>query len=269
MPLPVDLIFVRHGQSEGNVATKASEKGDHGFFTEEFCNRHSREFRLTDRGIEQAKIAGEWLRNNVPFLFTYFYVSDYIRAKETAVHLDLPNAKWREEFHLRERDRALGDNLPRDEEKKLYPREQRQYELDPFLSVPAGGGESFASFCLRLRAGMIDQFARQRSKDSVIAVCHGHVMRGMQIEIENLGHDDFIRLNNSEDPFDKTSNCQILWYTRRDPNNSIVVSERVLAVRTVCPWKEGSDSGWRYIERKLLTNLDLRIEVDRYKRHVE
>lgn len=267
--LPIDLVFVRHGESEGNIATKASENGDHSFFTPEFRDRHSREFRLTDRGVEQAKSAGKWLRDNLPFSFSYFYVSDYIRAKETAAYLHLPNAKWREEFHLRERDRALGDNLPRDEEKRLFPMEQRQYEIDPFLSVPAGGGESFASFCLRLRAGIIEQFARQRSKDSVIAVCHGHVMRGMQIEIENLGHDDFIRLSNSENPFDKTSNCQILWYTRRDPQNSIVVSERVLAVRSVCPWKEGSDSGWRYIERKLLTNGNLLEEVKRYPRHVE
>lgn len=267
--LPIDLVFVRHGESEGNIATKASEEGDHSFFTPEFRDRHSREFRLTNRGVDQAKLAGNWLRDNLPFSFSHFYVSDYIRAKETAVHLDLPNAKWREEFHLRERDRALGDNLPRDKEKRMFPLEQRQYEIDPFLSIPAGGGESFASFCLRLRAGIIEQFARQRSKDSVIAVCHGHVMRGMQIEIENLGHDDFIRLNNSDDPFDKISNCQILWYTRRDPNNSMIISERVLAVKSVCPCKEGGDSGWRYIERKLLTNDDLRREVSRYSRRVK
>ena len=104
--LPIDLVFVRHGQSEGNVANRASRNRDNSFFTPEFLERHSRTFRLTDKGIAQAEAAGEWLRANVPTLFDRFYVSDYIRAKETAVHLHLPHAFWRQEFHLRERDKA-------------------------------------------------------------------------------------------------------------------------------------------------------------------
>jgi broad specificity phosphatase PhoE len=93
--LPIDLIFVRHGQSEGNVANKASRRADNHFFTPEFRARHSREFRLTDKGILQAKSAGEWLRANVPQPLDRFYVSDYIRAKETAALLELPQASWR------------------------------------------------------------------------------------------------------------------------------------------------------------------------------
>ena len=266
--LPRDIILVRHGQSEGNVATEASKMGDNRHFTEAFRNRHSREFRLTDLGIQQAKAAGDWIRKNVPFSFNSFYVSDYIRAKETAVHLGLPNAKWKEEFHLRERDRALADNIPRDEERALFPMEQKQYGIDPFLSVPAGGGESFASFCLRLKAGFIEHLSRQPPKSAMVVVSHGHGMRGLQLEFENLSHDDFIRLDRSDVPSEKMNNCQILWYTRRDPNNPMVTSERLLAVRSVCPWKEDGDYGWRYIERKLSTNEDLLEEVSRYSRFV-
>lgn len=265
--LPIDMIFVRHGESEGNIATKASERGDNSYFTEEFRNRHSREFRLTDLGIEQAKSAGKWLHENVTFPFSHFYVSDYIRAKETAFYLQLPEASWREEFHLRERDRSLTDNMPRDEERLQFPREQEQYKIDPFLSVPAGGGESFASFCLRIKAGVIEHLSRRLPKDIVIMVCHGHVMRALQIEIENLGHDDFLRLDSSKKPEEKMNNCQILWYSRRDPKNPEHVDDRVLTVRSVCPWKEDGDYGWRYIERKLLTNEDLLSEFSRYIRH--
>ncbi len=64
--LPIDIIFGRHGQSEGNKAKRASEEGDNSFFQPEFRSRHSRSFRLTDLGIEQAKISGKWLRENVP-----------------------------------------------------------------------------------------------------------------------------------------------------------------------------------------------------------
>lgn len=88
--LPIDLILVRHGESEGNLANKASKSGDNSFFTPEFLNRHSRNFRLTDKGSLQAKRTGEWIQKNVPMPFDRFYVSDYIRAKETAYYLYLP-----------------------------------------------------------------------------------------------------------------------------------------------------------------------------------
>ena len=109
--LPIDLIFVRHGQSEGNLAHRMSEKGDNSFFTPEFRERHSRAFRLTNKGIEQAKSAGFWLKKN--------------------------NINW----------------------------------IRFFPTLPEGEN---------------------------------------QLELENLGHDDFIRLDASEKAADKIRNCQIL-----------------------------------------------------------
>ncbi|OGM96724.1 MAG: hypothetical protein A3B86_04810 [Candidatus Yanofskybacteria bacterium RIFCSPHIGHO2_02_FULL_38_22b] len=142
--LPIDLILVRHGQSEGNKANKASRDGDNRFFTPEFSDKHSRTFRLTDKGIEQAKTAGNWLRSNVEMPLDRFYVSDYIRAKETAAHLNLPEVSWRVEFHLRERDMALMDNCPDDKKKELFKLEERQFDMDPFLSFipPAAVSQS-------------------------------------------------------------------------------------------------------------------------------
>jgi len=89
-------------------------------------NKHSRDFRLTDKGIKQAKAAGKWLGSNVGIQLDRYYVSDYIRAKETAAYLDLPDALWRVEFHLRERDMALMDNCPDDEKNRLFSIEQKQ-----------------------------------------------------------------------------------------------------------------------------------------------
>ncbi len=264
--LPVALILVRHGQSEGNVANKASQKGDNSFFTPEFRQQHSRTFRLTKKGVEQATAAGQWLRENIAMPVDRFYVSDYIRAKETAFHLDLPKAEWRVEYQLRERDKALMDNLPADEQKELFTAEEKQYQLDPFLSYPAGGGESIPLMCLRLRTDILEHFARECSDKSLVAVCHGHVARGIQMEVEHLGHDDFIRLDASEDPKDKIRNCQILWYTRRDPDTGKVSGTSVVAVRSVCPWDPNGDYGWWRIKRHLLTNEDLLAEVEKYPR---
>ena len=61
MALPLDLILVRHGQSEGNAAKRLSEKSDHTAYTKEFRNRHSASLRLTDLGRKQAQTAGEWI----------------------------------------------------------------------------------------------------------------------------------------------------------------------------------------------------------------
>jgi broad specificity phosphatase PhoE len=270
MSLPVDTILVRHGQSEGNIANKASRKGDNRFFTPEFRNSNSRTFRLTDKGISQAKAAGEWLKKNALMPLDRFYVSDCIRAKETAAYLNLPNAMWRVEFHLRERDFALIDNCPDDEKKTLFALEQRQYEADPFLAYPAGGGENLASLCLRQKTTMMAHWARECFDKRIIAVCHGHVMRAIQIEFEDLGHDDFIRLDASEEPADKIRNCQILWYTCRDLDTQVTESHLV-AVRSVCPLGPGGaleDHGWQRIKRHRYTNQDLLEDVDHYPRHI-
>jgi hypothetical protein len=48
MGMPANLVLVRHGESEGNIATALSKKGDNSMFTEAFLNRHSSTWRLTD-----------------------------------------------------------------------------------------------------------------------------------------------------------------------------------------------------------------------------
>ena len=268
MPLPIDLIFVRHGESESNKAIRASRDGDHSLFTPEFRNRHSRTFRLTNVGIKQAQSAGEWIKKNFSMPFDRFYVSDYIRAKETAAYLNLREAEWRVDFQLRERDKALMDNLPLDEQERLFAREKQQHALDPFLSYPAGGGESIALLCLRGQVIFLEHLARECFDKKVIAVCHGHFMRALQMELEHLGHDDFIRLDDSEDPREKIRNCQILWYTRRDPDKGQLTSSHFVAVRSVCPWEINGDYGWRPIPVNLLSNEDLLREVKQHLRIV-
>lgn len=66
MSMPSDLIIIRHGESEGNVANASARSGNMTWFEhEEFSKRHSSTWRLTDRGIGQAQMAGQWLMGNV------------------------------------------------------------------------------------------------------------------------------------------------------------------------------------------------------------
>jgi hypothetical protein len=94
-------------------------------------------------------------------------------------------------------------------------------------------------------------------------------MRCLQLEIENLGHDDFIRLDSSKELFDKIHNCQILWYSRRDLDDPELIHDRVHTIRSICPWKEDGDYGRRVIKRKLLSNEDLFSEVNQHVRQIQ
>ena len=92
----LDLILVRHGESEGNVAYRKSAVGDNSLYIGEFLKRHSSKWRLTDTGRHQAASAGEWIVKNFPLSLDGFYSSEYVRAAETAARLNVPNAVW---FH--------------------------------------------------------------------------------------------------------------------------------------------------------------------------
>jgi len=81
--MPVDLVFVRHGRSEGNEAREQSKQGDNSHYTDEFRARRNREWRLTDLGIEQAKAAGHW----IPFglLLAFSIDSDEEEARRSVI----------------------------------------------------------------------------------------------------------------------------------------------------------------------------------------
>ena len=49
-----ELVLVRHGESEGNIARRRSLLGDHSVYAGEFLERHSSLWRLSDQGREQA-----------------------------------------------------------------------------------------------------------------------------------------------------------------------------------------------------------------------
>ena len=238
--------------------------GDKSFFTDEFRRTHDRAFRLTDKGVAQSKAVGEWLKKNVPIPFHYFYVSDFIRAKESAFYLDLPQAKWEVKYELRERDQGYRDKFPPANLSGLDP---YKYPHDEFLSYPPGGGESFATLCLRGKTGFIDDLERNCWGDEkVIGVSHGYYMRAVQSVLENLSRADFIRLNESQEPADRIFNGQIHWYSRRDPDTLKVESSKMVAVRSVCVSGTVGDYGWRRIGPNLRSGQDLQDEISRYPR---
>jgi NAD+ kinase len=255
MTLPLDLALVRHGESEGNVAYGLSRHGDDRHFTPEFLARHSSKWRLTPRGTEQARAAGDWLRRHVAPTFDRYYVAEYLRAMETAAHLGFPDAGWRCEFYLRERDWGVFDLLSWQERRDRYGEDLKRRELDTFFWTPPGG-ESMADLCLRIDR-VLDTLHRGGADKRVILICHGEVMWSFRVRLERMSQECYRELDASRDMRLKIHNCQVLHYTRRDPDSG-AVSPYLDWLRSVCPWDpERSENVWKPIRRSTPSNEEL------------
>ncbi len=262
--MPKNLIFVRHGQSEGNVVNKRSRKGDHSVFTEEFMATSSAYYRLNEKGVEQAQSAGYWLRDNFAGTFNRLYASEYTRAVETAHYLNLPEAEglveWFLDMRLRERDYGTMDALPMNERIRLFQDELKRREINPFLWAPPGG-ESIANVCERADR-LLGTLERECSEKNVLVVAHGEFITAAMVRLERMSQEKFRGIYTSEHPWDHFHNGQILQYTRvhpEDPDGPL--SPHFMWRRTICPWNlslSKSHGAWELIHRPTYTNEDLR-----------
>jgi NAD+ kinase len=258
MPLPIDLVLVRHGTSEGNAAKRRSEKGDHSAI-KLLHGRHTASFRLTEQGRRQAAQAGAWLRKEFypTYGFDRFYASEYARALETAGLLGLPNVKWYTDFYISERDWGELDVLPEDERQEKFGEALRMRDTEPFFWAPPNG-ESFANLCLRIDR-MLATLARECSNKKVVIVCHGEVMWAFRIRLERMSKELFKELHLSKDERHKIHNCQIIHYSRRDPHDPRLGPHQYYQwMRMVRPTQTPVFEGeWQKIIRRSYTNEEL------------
>lgn len=257
---PLDLILVRHGESEGNLAQARSKKGDESDWEGEFGGRHTCRYRLTDRGRRQGAAAGTWIKENIAGSFDAYFTSEYVRAMETAATMDFPDASWRVEFHLRERDKGVLGGLSKKERKEQYAEELERRDRDIFYWQPLGG-ESIANMCLR-----VDRFLNSIWDECtglrVLVVCHGNIIEGFRLVLERMTQHHYIEQSNSNDPKDRLHNCQVLWYSRRNPHTNKVESN-LNWLRSTVPWDPSlSTNVWTKIARPTFNSGQL---LDRVK----
>lgn len=257
MSLPVNLVLIRHGRSQGNDANAKSRDGDNSAFTDQFLDTHSQYWDLTEEGFEQAVKAGLWIRDKLgDGYFDKFYVSAYTRALKTAGFLMIPQALWSPKVSLRERDRGEIDVLPDDVLQAKYAEVMQRRKRSAFFWRPPEG-ESLADVEQRIRQ-FLSTLEREASSHNAVVVCHGEVMWMFRFILESMSLERFIELDESEEPFDKIHNCQIIQYTREDVENDNQVGSRYEFMRSVCPWDQTKSSNdWQKIERRKLTNADL------------
>jgi NAD+ kinase len=266
LPRLSDLVLIRHGESEGNVARQRSLAGDHSLFAGEFKHRHSSNWRLTDRGRRQAAAAGEWLKRNNLAHFDRYLVSEYLRAMETAGRMGLPGARWYAEMLIRERDWGAMDLMSEQERFIKMQDELKRRELNRFYYAPPGG-ESLAAVAQRADRllGILNHECHDKR---AIVVAHGEVIWAMRTRLERMSQDTFIELQESGRMVDQIHNGHILHYTRKDPLTG-KMAPFFTHVRSVCPWNEKlSPKGWMKIDRPVYDNELLLATAERVPRMI-
>ncbi|HEV7623577.1 MAG TPA: histidine phosphatase family protein, partial [Amnibacterium sp.] len=167
----MELILVRHGESEANLAASAAEAA--GALRIAVPARDA-DVELSDRGLRQSEALGRRLAADpVPDAVR---VSPYRRARTTA-RTALATAGWhlapRVDERLRDRELGVLDTLTGRGVQELHPDEaERRRFLGKFYYRPPGG-ESWADVALRVRAALPELEA---SGDRVLVVAHDAVI---------------------------------------------------------------------------------------------
>lgn len=263
--MPNHLVLVRHGESEGNYvrdAFKNGKEGDVAYLLYQFKQRPGHEWRLTPKGVEQARIAGSWIQEHIisqyglPKFDRYIY-STHRRTYETAGNLMLPDAEWRHNRMLRERSWGELENLTGDKEhEELYPRNYEWMEQSPLEWCPPGGESIVQVADTRVR-GVLDTLHRdhdEKDVNSVIAVTHGEWIWAARLVLEYMFNEDWDVTKNN--PAEKIHNCQVVHYTRLDPRTG-EQAPFLKWMRSVNPYRQETEGNWRELSRRTLSNEEM------------
>eukprot|EP01052_Picozoa_sp_SAG31_P034808 SAG31_NODE_4118_length_3565_cov_2.083670_2_plen_203_part_00 len=157
--------------------------------------------------VTQARTVGKWLRENGPS-FDAFYVSEYVRTKETAGEMLLDGAQWQPDLMIRERDQGVQDGGG-DVKLGLDPEEQFRLDKSPLFWCPLGG-ESMADVVTRIRHFLVT-LSECAAGMRVVVVCHYRVIHAFRMLLEQIPQERVPQLLQERMP-----NCCVWWYSRRE-----------------------------------------------------
>jgi NAD+ kinase len=257
--LPRDIYLVRHGESEGNLAMHHAKSGDDSYLLEpNFVNKHSSKWRLTNKGREQARMTGEWLREEIADngRFDFLFTSEFSRALETAALLDISEGEeWRINSYLRERDWGDIDRLTQAEREAIYARNLIDKAQHPYYWRPPNG-ESLIDVSARLKLwlGTITRYGKNKK---ILAVCHGEAIHALRIELERVSEAQFLEIEKMKSF--PTPNCAIVHYTREQEDGSL--ADKIVRRRTIINCQPGE---FTQIDRRKYSSEDLLDIVERH-----
>jgi 2,3-bisphosphoglycerate-dependent phosphoglycerate mutase len=171
-----ELILVRHGQSEGNVAAEAAARDR---LDKIEVPARDPDVVLSETGRKQATALGKWLgalsEDERPGAV---WSSPYRRARETAeIALEVCGVRldFRIDERLRDRDMGITDMLTRTGIRERHPEEaERRSWIGKFYYRPPGG-ESWADVAFRVRSVLTD-LAGSEKEERVLVSAHDVVL---------------------------------------------------------------------------------------------
>ena len=177
----MNLILIRHGQSEWNALNQFTGWKDPG---------------LTSRGIEEAHNAGKII-NNLKINFDLVFTSALIRAQNTAeIILKEINQSLSTIKNQALNERNYGDlaGLNKDDARKRWGDEQvhiwrRSYD------VPPPGGESLKDTGERVLPFFMKEILPHVCKGkNVLVAAHGNSLRSLIKFLDNITDEDIVKL---------------------------------------------------------------------------
>lgn len=215
--MPTEIVIVRHGQCTGNVADRASCKGNHDLFTQEVRNQKSSQWQLTTAGIKESVMAGNWIRKNIISAFDYYFSSDYVRAAETAKCMDFADSHWIESVLLREREWGGIENLPYTERSILFQKLGISFTEDSIFWRPLNG-ESMVAIIKKIRF-FLDRIRKITTGKRIIIVSHGTPLQAFRVIQHKINPSNYISFINGGNYI---RNCHIFHYfAKKNGNNGI------------------------------------------------
>jgi broad specificity phosphatase PhoE len=190
-PGVAEILLVRHGESEGNVAaTLARQAGAHVISVP----ARDADVELSEVGRQQALALGRLLSGIPEGDRAEVWSSPYVRARQTA-ELAVHTGGWRTGITVDERlrDRELGilDMLTSAGVEARLPEEaERRRWLGKFYYRPPGG-ESWADVALRLRSLLAD-LDRSHPGQRVMLVCHDALIMLFRYILEGLSERELL-----------------------------------------------------------------------------
>lgn len=190
----VELILVRHGESEGNVAATAAQAAGAEVID---VKQRDADVPLSEAGRSQARALGAWLASVPPEGHPEsVWCSPYLRARQTAelAGLELePPFGMRIDERLRDRELGILDTLTSIGVEARFPLEARRREwLGKFYYRPPGG-ESWADVALRLRSLLRDLDDVEDNR-RVALVCHDAIILLLRYVCEGLTEERLLDL---------------------------------------------------------------------------
>lgn len=150
---------------------------------------------ITDLGVEQIKLAGEFIRDNHPQgnAITKIYSSDLIRSKKGGEILsNILSVPLEEKQELREISFGRWDGLTKEEAHTKYP-EETHIAFKNLATESFKGGESLVD--LKNRAiPIIEDFIDAHSGESLCLVLHGGINRLILCHILGLDLANFFKM---------------------------------------------------------------------------